>query len=501
MTYAQYPGLSEAAEKLLARRLSAGGDAALPLRSRPAIQRAERPALSFGQRRLWFLDKLYPGNSAYNVSTAYRIQGRLDIDALGRALTFIVGRHEILRTRYVAQAGEPYQVIEPASTLVMRVVDFTGESDPLARADSLVLDVATAPFDLAEGPVIRAALMRLAAQDHVLALAVHHIAFDRESLVIMAAEISEAYAAYLAGRTPSLPPIDWQYADMAAWQRAELAGAALDEPLGYWRQRLRGAPPAVPLPADYTRPPVPSYRADVVAISAPSQASEAIRELAARHGLTIFALTMAAFAVLLARHSGATDIVVGCGINTRPRSRSEHMIGFFTNSLPIRATASGDPRFLEFARQIADAVLDAHEHQDLPFDIMVERLCPERDLSRYPIIQLWFDCVSLRSAQDIGLPKLAGASLTQYPIERADSRFDLELHLSEEPGASITGRLIYATDLFDRATAESMASHYVNLLGSLAADPGRRLSALDMLDADELSLILHRWGVSSDSRR
>lgn len=490
--------LSPAREIILRRRLSAQGIFNSP--DADQMTRGERPALSFGQHRLWFLDRLCPGNTAYNVPVAYRIRGQLHAPTLARALAHIVDRHEILRTRYDVDAGIPYQVAKPPGPFELPEIDVSSAPDPETRACEAVDRAANTAFDLERGPVLRAMLIRLSVNDHVLAIVVHHIAFDRDSLRIFAAELGEAYRALRSGATPVLPALRWQYADFAARQRAACSPQALDAQFAYWKQHLEGAPGALALPADHPRPALPSHQADFVELSISGNAA-ALSRVAQKHGLTILAITMSAYHCVLGRYTGETDIIVGCGVNSRHHMRSPGLIGFFTNSVPIRVRLKADLRFTQLARQVNDAILDAYENQDLPFDQLVERLRPERDLSRYPIIQVWFDCVSVGSADAVEVPALPGADVMAFHSGYVHSRFDIEAHLYVSRDGNLGGRIIYATDLFERATMLRFASHFANFLEAVANDPDQSLSSIEMLGARERQLIIEEWGTSAAPQR
>jgi pipecolate-incorporating enzyme len=334
----------------------------------------------------------------------------------------------------------------------------------------------------------------------VLAFVVHHIAFDRESLQIFASEFSDAYASFRAGSAPELPALRWQYADFAAWQRTDCSPAALDRQIRYWKRRLAGAPLVLALPADHPRPAQPSPRAGAVPLAVSRVAAMSLRRLGQQHGLTMFALTMAAYHAVLARYAGNPDIVVGCGINTRARARAERMIGFFANSVAIRADASGDLPFLQLARRVGDALLDAFENQELPFEHLVERLRPERDLSRYPIIQTWFECISTGPVPDPTVPSLPDIRATPFATALVRTRFDLEAHLHTGDG-TLSGRIIYADALFDRTTMLRFANHFMNFLESAAARPNDPLSRIEMIGAEERHQIINEWGTAAVTRR
>jgi hypothetical protein len=493
------PTLSRAHEIIARRRLSAVRSGNMQRPTAPT--RGGQPALSSGQRRLWFLDRLGGGGTAYNVPFAFRVTGPLDTRAIARALGHIVDRHEVLRTWYPTGAeGMPYQEIGEPGRSTLQSRDASGESDPAAAARDAVARAANTPFDLVRGPVLRALLIRLGPDDHVLAVVVHHIAFDRESLQIFVSELGRAYDAFRSGRVPDLPALGWQYADFAAWQQTACTPEVLRGQFTYWSQRLADAPPALEIPADHSRPALPSHRAGQVSVAVPPATAAALRVLSRKHGLTVFALTMAAYHAVLSRYTGSPDVVVGCGINSRHRMLSPGLIGFFANSAAIRADTGGDAAFIEFARRVNDAVLDAWDNQDLPFEHLVERLCPHRDLSRYPIIQTWFDCVSARSAADDEVPDLVGAHVTAFPFDPVHCRFDLETHLVQDADGELSGRVIYAADLFERDTMARFAGHYVNFLQIAAAQPGQRLSRIDMLGDAERHRIIEQWGVPDDAR-
>ena len=346
--------------------------------------------LSFGQQRLWFLDRLEPGSSAYNLSRALRLRGALDVAVLRRALDEIVRRHEPLRTVFSAADGEPVQVVLPAVAVELAVEDLSilpadaREADAARRAS----EAAAAPFDLARGPLFRAALLRLAADEHVLLLAMHHAVGDGWSIGVLFREIEALYAAFLAGAPSPLAPLPLRYADHALRQRAELAGEALDRPLDWWRTRLQGAPALLELPTDRPRPAVQSHRGAVLRFTLPPELGGRLSAVGRAEGATLFMTVLAAFQLLLARYSGQDDVVVGTPVAGRTRPELEGLIGFFANTLALRTDLSGDPTFGQLLRRVREATLGAFAHQELPFEKLVEALQPERSLAHAPVFQV-----------------------------------------------------------------------------------------------------------------
>ncbi|MFJ9817507.1 amino acid adenylation domain-containing protein [Streptomyces sp. NPDC101151] len=480
--------------ELIRRRLRGGGPtAAADSQAAPAsADRARtprdtsRPVLSSAQRRMWFIDRLVPGSPAYNIPAAYRLRGPLDAAALDRALVTVVARHESLRTRMSADDGEPYQIIDPAPERVLRredVSDLSVDAGP-ATVHALCSAEAAAPFDLATGPLLRARLVRFAEGDHLFLVTVHHSVFDGWSAGVFVRELSEAYTAHTEGRQPDLPALPLQYADFAAAQRARLGGAETARQSAYWREQLDGAP-ALELPADRPRPPVASHRAVNVDFTVPARTVRGVRELAKACGTTPFVVTLAAQQALLARYSGADDVVVGTPVSGRSRSELEPMIGFFVNTLPLRARLADDPPFSTLVERLRETALNAYAHQDLPFEQLVEELSPSRDLSRNPIVQVWFGLLNQGSGGELAALRLPGLEATELPTGEATTRFDLELHLYDAGSDQMTGRVICAQDLFDAATAHRCARHYLNLLDALVGDPSLRLSRAPLTDPGE----------------
>jgi hypothetical protein len=456
----------------------------------------DRPPLSLGQRRLWFLDQLTVGNIAYNSPAAYRIRGPLDTGALAGAMAHVVDRHDVLRTRYAVTGGEPYPVIGKPDGFELVVTDVATADDPVEGATELIRADIETPFALDRGKLLRARLLRLAEEDHILAIVVHHSVFDGASFGIWASEVTTAYAALRDGTEPVLPDLPAQYADYARWQREELTDDLIRRQVDYWRTTLADASLVLELPADHPRPAQPSHRAGIVDFEISPAAAELLGKQAAAAGVSLFMVTLAAYQALLARYTGSADIVVGCPVDGRSRVAFHGLIGFFVNSLPIRARLAGDPPFTNVVQQARWAILDALSRMDVPFERIVEELAPPRDLSRNPLFQVWFDLAVQPPDGETGLPVLVGAEVSRFDARSARSRFDMELHLAARPGGRLTGRLQYATDLFLPATANRFVEHYRNFLHAVAAEPGTYLSEVPIFGPEELHTIVERWGAA-----
>ncbi|MDO0928857.1 amino acid adenylation domain-containing protein [Streptomyces sp. TG1A-8] len=447
--------------------------------------------LSFAQQRLWFLDRLNPGSAEYLVPTALRVRGALDVAALGTALSGLVARHEVLRTAFPAdEDGTPRQVVTAPWPVDVTEHDLRRVPDADARAREVLRAGATRPFDLGSGRLLRADLVRLADDDQYLLLTVHHIVSDGWSSGVLARELRELYAAALDARTSSLPELPVQYADFALWQREQLTGPALERQLAYWRDRLAGTTP-LELPTDHQRPARPSGSGDVVTFSVPAEVADGLRTTAARHGASMFMTLLSLFQIVLARYCRQDDIAVGSPIAGRNRAETEDLIGFFVNTLVMRTDLSGDPTFTELLDRVKDTALGAYDHQDLPFERLVEELAPDRDPSRNPLFQTMFVLQAPGSA-DGQAWELAGTDIEPVEIERGVAKFDLTL-TAVESSDGLRAVLEYRTDLFERATVERMAGHFATLAASAAATPRARLSELNMLTERERRQVLVDW--------
>ena len=455
--------------------------------------RSARPELSFAQQRLWFLDQLFPDNPFYNITVAYRLTGELDVAALERSLAEIVARHETLRTTFVMSGGRPVQVVAPPGEFSMEVIDLdhvpADERTGLAAHE--IQWRALRPFDLAQGPVVRAALARIGPRDHILGLIIHHVVADGWSLGVVARELEALYGAFREGRASPLAPLPLQYADFSAWQRRWLAGPRLEQQLAYWRDQLTGSPPALELPVDRTRQPTPTYRGASRRFRVPSALTETVRACGRVHEATLFMTALAAFQALLSRYTGSEDIVVGSPIAGRTRTELENLIGFFVNTLVLRTDCGGDPSFAELLSRVREVCLGAYAHQDLPFERLVEELAPDRTMSHTPLFQVMF---VVQNTPDT-TPRLGEVEVDTFELESGIAKADISLHLVEDADG-MAGELFYATDLFDASTVDRFIGHYVNLLEAAVTDPGRALSELTVLSDTELHQVVTGWNDS-----
>jgi amino acid adenylation domain-containing protein len=451
----------------------------------------DRPLqLSFAQERLWFLDRLRPGNPAYNMPTALRAHGELSPALLEAVLGEVVRRHEALRTTFQLHDGQPAQVIAPPRPWALPLVDLSGlpEDMGLAAARHLAAEEAARPFDLEQGPLLRAALLRLGPAGHALLLTLHHIVSDGWSMGVLVREIAALYGAALAGRPSPLPELPIQYADFAAWQRGWLTGDELERQLSYWRQRLAGAPASLDLPYDRPRPATPTHHGGRVTAVWDPDLSRQLARLALSHEVTLFMVLLSGFQTLLGRLAGQQDVPVGSPIANRNRVEIEPLIGFFVNTLVLRGDLSGDPPFRELLARVRSTTLEAYAHQDLPFEQLVEALRPQRTLAMNPLFQVMF-ALQNTPAQAAELP---GLSFAPLEFERAAARFDLELGLWEV-GDSLMLDLVYSAELFDAPTAQRAAVALETLLRGMLADDGRPLSELPLLPAAARHQIVTEW--------
>ncbi|WP_266157235.1 non-ribosomal peptide synthetase [Dyella silvatica] len=439
-------------------------------RAIPRVDRAGALPLSFEQQRMWYLAQLEPGGFTYNVPWFLRLTGALDLAALTAALRRVIDRHDVLRTRYVELDGEPRQVIAPDATGVTLAVETVDESALAARA----AHEAQQPFDLATGPLIRVRVLRVSANDHVLLFTMHHIVCDGWSIGVALRELGAAY------RGEALAPLAIQYADFAAWQRAQLTGARLADDLAYWRAQLAGAPPVIELPLDRPRPAARTGRGAVIDRVLPASIALATRAFAQRESVSEFMTLLAAYGALLARYTGQPDVVIGSPIAGRDRGELEPLIGLFVNTLALRVDTAGELTFRQLVARVRETCLAAYAHQTLPFDRVVDALKPDRDPRTTPIFQVMF-AVKTAQAADLGVPGLTARPLDVHP---GMAKFELTLfaHLTDD-GLATTWE--YNTDLFDRPTIERMAAHFEILLGQLIADPDRALDQTPMIDARE----------------
>jgi amino acid adenylation domain-containing protein len=459
----------------------------------PVAREGELP-LSFAQQRLWFLDQLEPGSPFYNIPGAVRLHGSPDAGVLERSLNEMVRRHEALRTTFKMVEGQPQQFIAPAQSLALPLLDLQHlhiiEMEEEVRR--LATEEAQRPFDLANGPLMRGSLLRLGESEYVLLLTMHHIISDGWSMTLLIREVTLLYQAFKKGEPSPLADLPIQYVDFAHWQREWLQGAELEKQLAYWRGQLDGSPPLLELPTDRVRPSMQSYRGASHSFIMPAPLADALKALSQREGVTMFMTLLAAFNALLSRYTGQEDIVVGSPIANRRRAEIEELIGFFVNTLALRADLSGGPTFLQLLRRMREVTLGAYEHQDLPFEKLVEELQPERNLSYSPLFQVMFD---VQSPSGIFLD-LPGLKLIPLEIESRVAKFDLALSMMDlEDG--LKGLWEYNTDLFDASTIERMTIHLQKLMQGIVQDPEQSLNNLPLLTDQERHQVLTEWNETS----
>ncbi|MBV9791906.1 MAG: amino acid adenylation domain-containing protein, partial [Chloroflexi bacterium] len=459
----------------------------------PVPRDGRRLPLSFAQQRLWFLDQLDPGSTVYAIPCIVRLRGRLDRAALERSLSTIIERHEVLRTSfgYDTLAAAPFQQIAPPSAITLPFVALPNTDD--ATAQAAIEGIVRQPFDLKAGPLWRAALLQHDPHDHILVLVIHHAVFDGWSQSVLLHELSTLYQS-LAQDEPNpdesvLPALPLQYADYAIWQREWLQGQVLDDQLDYWRQQLAHVP-SLDLPTDYPRPAVSTDRGAHISFVIPAKLVVELQRLSQRLDSTLYMTLLAAWQGLLSRYSGQSDIAVGTPIAGRVRPELESLIGFFINTLVLRTDLSGAPSFAELVGRVRATALGAYAHQDLPFEMLVEELQPNRDLSRTPLFQVMFALQNMPRTT-IELPEL---TLEPLSAEREVSQFDISLMLSETP-AGLRGYLGYRTDLFEAATIERLIAHYQLLLAAVVADPQQALTAVPLLTEAEQQQ-LNAWSTN-----
>lgn len=470
--------------------------------SSPSFSPFPRLPLSFAQQRLWFLYELAPDNPFYIVPAAIHLRGMLNPVALERSFQEIVRRHGTLRTTFTTVNGEPMQVIHPDATVLMDVVDLSAvaERDRPLISQQLATTEAQRPFNLTTDRPLRVTVLQFTPTEAMLLLTMHHIVADGWSLGVLIRELACCYEAFVEGRSPELPPLPIQYVDFAIWQRNRLQGEELENQLAYWRQQLQ-ALPVLELPNDYPhyeRPPVQSYRGATYPIQISPALTHRLEALSQQVGVSLFMTLLAAFQTLLYRYTGQDDVAIGCPIANRHQSEVEGLIGFFVNSLVLRTDLSENPPFSDFLLRVRDVALAAYEHQDLPFEKLVEALDPDRDPSRNPLFQVAF---ALQNAPMHPL-ELPGLTLEPAPLESRSTRFDLEVHLWEpahglrslwQSQDGLSGFMTYSTELFERDRIHRMVGHFQTLLEGIVAHPHTRLSDLPLLTPAEYQQICVDW--------
>ncbi|MDB5099423.1 MAG: Malonyl CoA-acyl carrier protein transacylase, partial [Cyanobacteria bacterium RYN_339] len=447
--------------------------------------RSEPLPLSFAQERLWFMEQMLPGSGLYVHAAAFDLVGALDADALERAFQAVIARHETLRTRFlVLEGGEARQVVDAEAPFTLELLDGRLAAD----AQALAFAGAHAPFDLAVAPLLRARVVALAVDRHVLVLTVHHLVVDGWSLGLLLEELAGHYAAYVRGVAPALAPPKLQYGDYVAWQRDALADDAFAPQLRYWRDRLAHAPTLLPLPTDRPRPAFETFRGAKLDLALGLPLTQRLEALAKQEGVTSFMLLLAAFQVLLYRYSHQTDVCVGVPYANRRLADMEGVLGLFVNTLVLRGDLEGAPRFRDFLQQIKERCLDADDYQDLPFEKLVEALNPERSPSHHPLFQVMF------ALQGASSPGWAAGGLTATTLELGSETAKFDLGLDLTPGDDgLVGRLDYNRDLFDHATIVRLAGHFSTLLEAIAAAPDTSVAELPLLTPAERQQLLVDW--------
>ncbi|MCA1821140.1 MAG: condensation domain-containing protein, partial [Pseudonocardia sp.] len=454
----------------------------------PHAQRTGPLPLSFAQQRLWFLNEFQPGSAGYNSALALRLLGLLDVAALTAALQTLLGRHESLRTTFDEVGGKGVQVVHPPHELPLPVVDLSrAPSTGRDELDSMLSEEYARPFDLRHGPLIRALLVRLSDREHVLLLTAHHIVTDGWSMGVLTEELGTLYDAARRGEKPALPPLPLQYGDFALWQRAQESDSALAGQLDYWKRQLAGLSP-LELPTDRRRPAVRTSAGAAHEFVVPAEVTARLSELTRAADTTLFTALTAACLALFARYAGQDDVAVGTVVSGRNRPELERTVGFFVNTVVLRAHVDSSQTFREFLDTVKDTVLDAFAHDEAPFERLVDALHAERDVSRNPL----FDVMVLVDSAKRTLPAFGGLQIEHVDVPRRAANFDITVEF-QEGGGVLAGRLEYNTDLFDAATIERMAGHLQMLLAGVTAEPDRPLAQFSLLTAGERHRVLREW--------
>ena len=459
------------------------------------IPRCNEPGpapLSFSQLRLWFLDQYEPDNSFYNISSAFRLSGQLNVKALEQSINEITRRHEVLRTAVVTLDGQPAQVVSPPHYENLVPIDLS--SLPVGQreleAKKLVAEEAHRPFDLSQGSLARTMLLRLGAEDYVLLVTMHHIITDAWSIGILFRELSILYRAFMDNTPSPLPELRIQHKDFAHWQQRWLSGKVLETQLSYWREQLRGLPPLLNLPIDRPRPAIWTTKGAHQSCGLSKSLSDALKSLSRQANATLFMTLLAAFQVLLHRYTAQNDICVGTAIAGRRWRETQGLIGFFVNTLAIRSNVENNPGFQSFLASIRHTVLEAFSHEDVPFHQVVDMLEPVRDPSYAPLVQAMF-ALQNPGTESLNFP---GVSSTQMSPYSGQAKFDLALGMRDCP-EGLTAILEYNADLFDASTINRMLAHFQSLLESIVANSDQRLSELTLISDAEMRL-LEQWSAA-----
>ena len=473
-----------------------GEQAAKPDTAITPVSRDGLLPLSFAQQRIWFLDELEPENPFYNVALAKRIRGPVDTDRLRQSLLLLIRRHEVLRATCVNTDSGPRLRITPADAIdpdgewfhIERLAPGTSEAELFRRVNAEVRPA----LPLSSVPLIRTRLLQLADNDAVLTFTTHHFVVDGWSCGVLMRELSTIYAALSNGTKPELPALAVQYPDFANWQNQWLKGPQLQQQLDYWSLQLKDLG-TLQLPTDKPRPPVQSYRGDIYHFKLPAELGESLKLISRAAGMTLYMTLLAAFQVLLHRYSQQDEVVFGTAVSNRHSAELEALLGPFVNTLVLRGDLSGNPTFRELMQRARDVAAGAFAHQDLPFELLVEHLKPERDRSRSPLFQILFVVHQYSGAEELAL---SGTETVDYPVAPGTTMYDLFLQLIELD-KSFSGSIEYSTDLFERETVERMTAHFTTLLTSIAANPDARINDLAMMGTQEAQRLLVDWNATA----
>jgi hypothetical protein len=459
------------------------------------VDRSEPLRLSFAQERMWFLEQLVPDSAVYSIPVGVRLRGELDVVALRRALVGLVARHETLRTRVVVNAdGLPMPEIDPADRFVVDVADLgcDGDVDGSDGAVGLLRSMSHERIDLAVGPVFRAVIARLGPSDHALLMVVHHIAADQWSLDVIGRDLAALYATESSGVSALLEPLPLQYLDFAAWQRARMEGPDLEAQLEFWRGELTGLAPTA-LPLDRPRPAVETYAGATVTWVLPAALIAAVEAFARAEGVTFFAAMLASFQSLLGRYGDQDDVAVGVPVSNRQDVAMEAVVGNFVNTLVVRSDLGGSPSFRQFVHRVQDTLLEAHAHQDIPFEVLVAELVTTRDMSRSPLVQVLFNI----HQTPFHFGGLADLELEGLTLDREVAQFDLSVLVTTGQG-NIDPRVIveFNADVFEHRSVEGLVEGWQVLLAAAAADPDVAVGDLPVVSDARQDLLLGEWGGS-----
>ncbi|MDJ0901106.1 MAG: amino acid adenylation domain-containing protein [Xenococcus sp. MO_188.B8] len=474
-------------QKLKQKAVNAEGQENIGIKKR---RRQYSAPLSSAQTRMWLLDQLEPGNLAYNRPSNLKLTGRLNINVLEKSLNEIVRRHEILRTSFRESDGQIFQEIASNLALTLSIIELShlSSEDSKNEVRRLTTEEAQRPFDLSRLPLIRATLLRLGEEEHILLLTMHHIIFDGWSMGVLLGELATVYEAFCTGKPSPLPELPIQYADFAHWQQQRLQGNLLASELEYWKKQLAGDLPVLELPTDRPRTAVQTNKGARQGLLLPKNLSESLKDLSRTEGVTLFMTLLAAFGILLHRYTGQEDIIVGSPIGGRDRIETENLIGFFINTLVLRTQLDGNPTFKELLARVKEVATGAIAHQEIPLEKLVEELQPERDLIHTPLFQVLFQ---LRNIPQAAL-ELQSLKFQEFQLDRGIAAFDLTLDIVEEP-AGLSCVFAYKTDLFDAATITQMAGHFQTLLSAIVENPQQRVGELPLLTPAEKHQLLVEW--------